>query len=261
MKNPIVIDPPGFDQRGAWQKCSDYVDKCGGMVHDDGEVNWLAAFGAAPGVCSCPACGEMYWMWGRVQRCVVCAFEYPSDAWPMYSYGIQAYRTLNGKLKYGGDPEAYHRVVAYYQRKQERDMQHPYYRYGFEHPHGGDIWWHYHQIDWKFVISNPGADMYTVSERVSKQLQHTFTYYSPEGNQPQRYQRIRDEAGKLAHLIACSTPESREQSLALTKLEEAIFFANASIARNEKWDGGTMLEPLQLTVEVETRRGKPVKHD
>jgi len=26
-------------------------------------------------------------------------------------------------------------------------------------------------------------------------------------------------------------------------------------------DGGTMLEPLQLTVEVETRRGKPVVHD
>lgn len=261
MKDPIVIDPPCFDQAAGWQECEEYVEKCGGLVYEDGEPNWRAAFGADPGVCSCPACGETYWAWGRSQRCVICAFEYPTDAWAMYSYGIQAYRTLNGKMKDGGDPEAYQRVVDYYRRKQERDMQHPYYRYGFEHPHGGDIWWHYHQIDWKFVLSNQGADMYTVSERVSQQLKHTFTYHRPEGNQPERYERIRSEAGKLAHLIACNTPESREQSLALTKLEEAIFFANAAIARNEKWDGGTMLEPLQLTVEVETRRGKPVVHD
>lgn len=33
--------------------------------------------------------------------------------------------------------------------------------------------------------------------------------------------------------IAEFTPTSREQELALTKLEEAIMWANASIARNE----------------------------
>ena len=36
-----------------------------------------------------------------------------------------------------------------------------------------------------------------------------------------------------AHLIVTLTPKSREQSLALTKLEEAIMHANSAIARNE----------------------------
>ena len=40
------------------------------------------------------------------------------------------------------------------------------------------------------------------------------------------------ETGKeLAYLIDEHVPISREQSLALTKLEEAIFWANAGIAR------------------------------
>ena len=120
--NPIVIDPPDFDQHAAWKECGEYVEKCGGIQHDDGEINWRAAFGADPGFCSCPACGEMYWCWGRCQRCRVCEFEYPTDAWPMYSYGVQAAQSV----KHRGPNE-----TAY--RHAER-MDHPYYRYGFDHP-------------------------------------------------------------------------------------------------------------------------------
>ncbi len=65
------------------------------------------------------------------------------------------------------------------------------------------------------------------------QIENNFTYHKPHGNQPERYQTIRDEAKSLALLIADSTPKSREQSLALTKLEEVVMWANASIARNE----------------------------
>lgn len=60
-----------------------------------------------------------------------------------------------------------------------------------------------------------------------------FTYHPPKGDQPERYIRLRDEAKMLAELICEFCPNSRERSLALTKLEEAIFWANASIARNE----------------------------
>lgn len=42
---------------------------------------------------------------------------------------------------------------------------------------------------------------------------------------------IRERAIELAHLIADETPPSREQSLALTKLEEAVFWAVAAVAR------------------------------
>lgn len=60
-----------------------------------------------------------------------------------------------------------------------------------------------------------------------------FTYHKPFGDQPQRYNDIREGAKELAFRIFDMCPESRERSLALTNLEQAIFWANASIARNE----------------------------
>jgi hypothetical protein len=65
-------------------------------------------------------------------------------------------------------------------------------------------------------------------------VNNNFTYHKPFGNQPERYQQLRDGAKAFAQQITMQTPVSREQSLALTKLEEAVFWANASIARNEK---------------------------
>ena len=64
-------------------------------------------------------------------------------------------------------------------------------------------------------------------------IENNFTYHKPFGNQPERYQQLRDGGKALAIQIVLQTPPSREQSLALTKLEEAIFWANAAIARNE----------------------------
>lgn len=45
---------------------------------------------------------------------------------------------------------------------------------------------------------------------------------------------LRNMAENLACAIVSMTPESREQSLALTKLEEAMFWASASISRHKK---------------------------
>ena len=64
-------------------------------------------------------------------------------------------------------------------------------------------------------------------------IENAFTYHRPKGDQPERYERLRAEAKDLAALIEKSCPDSREKSLAFTKLEEAIMWANASIARNE----------------------------
>lgn len=130
--NPIVIDPPNFDQDAAWKECNDFVEKCGGLSYPDGEPNMRAASGADPGCCSCPACGELYWAWGRRQRCVKCAFEYPTDWWPMYSWGSTAAK----------QDKPY--------KKDER-MNHPYYRYGFGHP--VDEPWKEHQTEqWQAAI-------------------------------------------------------------------------------------------------------------
>ena len=65
------------------------------------------------------------------------------------------------------------------------------------------------------------------------ELHTRFTYHKPSRGQSQTYSLIRSETGDLAQLIIDNTPASREQSLALTKLEEAMFWANAAIARRE----------------------------
>ena len=65
------------------------------------------------------------------------------------------------------------------------------------------------------------------------ELVNRFTYHAPHGNQQEKYQNLRLFGLSLAEHIVENTPVSREQSVALTKLEEAIFWANASIARNE----------------------------
>ena len=64
-------------------------------------------------------------------------------------------------------------------------------------------------------------------------LDNRFTYHAPASGQPELYESIRSMAKDLAYYIVDSTPESREQSLAITKLEEAVFWANAAIARNK----------------------------
>lgn len=83
-----------------------------------------------------------------------------------------------------------------------------------------------HRIDWE-------APMYEVSEDRKKQLDSSFTYHSPKGNQPERYVLLRDQAKSLAMLIVENVPPGREQSSAITKLEEAIMWANKGIACNE----------------------------
>jgi hypothetical protein len=60
-----------------------------------------------------------------------------------------------------------------------------------------------------------------------------FTYHPPSGTQPERYEQIRYVAAQFADLIVSTTPESREQSLALTALDEVVMWANSAIARRE----------------------------
>ena len=64
-------------------------------------------------------------------------------------------------------------------------------------------------------------------------IENRFTYHAPKGDQADRYETVRAKAKELAHFINEVTPTSREQSLALTKLDEVVFWANAAIARNE----------------------------
>lgn len=64
-------------------------------------------------------------------------------------------------------------------------------------------------------------------------LDNRFTYHPPKDDQAARYELIRSRARDLAGFINGNCPDSREKSLAITHLEDAVMWANASIARNE----------------------------
>ena len=63
-------------------------------------------------------------------------------------------------------------------------------------------------------------------------LDNIYKYHSPKDGQTEKYNELRTAAKELAELINNICPDSREKSVAFTQLETAIFWANASIARN-----------------------------
>ena len=67
---------------------------------------------------------------------------------------------------------------------------------------------------------------------MNEQLENNFKYHQPKDGQPEKYDKLRNKAKELAYLIDELCPKSREQALAITKLEEASMWANAAIARN-----------------------------
>ena len=67
------------------------------------------------------------------------------------------------------------------------------------------------------------------------ELAHRFQFHPADSeNKQQAHERVRDVLLNAAEtLVQVTGPMSREQSLAITKLEEAMFWANAAIARGD----------------------------
>lgn len=63
------------------------------------------------------------------------------------------------------------------------------------------------------------------------ELHHRFAYHPADEQTGQRHGHARAACELAADTIVAVVPPSREQALALTKLEEAMFWANAGIAR------------------------------
>ncbi len=66
-----------------------------------------------------------------------------------------------------------------------------------------------------------------------RDLHNRFTYHRPSGDQPERYEEIRALGLDLAALLYRLCPASFERDTAINKIDEAVMWANASIARNE----------------------------
>lgn len=67
----------------------------------------------------------------------------------------------------------------------------------------------------------------------NKDIKNRFTYHKPKEGDAFKFIAIRNDARYLAETINGFVPESREKSLAMTKLEEVVMWSNAGIARQE----------------------------
>lgn len=64
------------------------------------------------------------------------------------------------------------------------------------------------------------------------ELDNRFDYHKPDETKANQYERIRALLKGVAAEIDSTLPEGREKSLVITKLEEAMFWAIAGIARS-----------------------------
>ncbi len=63
-------------------------------------------------------------------------------------------------------------------------------------------------------------------------IDNRFDYHKPDTLKVGQHETIREQCRHLAYSFESLIPAGREKSLAITKLEEAMFWANAGIARH-----------------------------
>jgi hypothetical protein len=65
-------------------------------------------------------------------------------------------------------------------------------------------------------------------------IDYRVDYREPTPEKKERHEMMRASVKRLMRYVSENTPPGREQSFAFTKLEEAMFWANAAIARDER---------------------------
>lgn len=70
-----------------------------------------------------------------------------------------------------------------------------------------------------------------MSDQLKARIENDFKPHEINQGQDSHMMFIRSSCSNLAIFIAQEVPPGREQALALTKLEEVMFWANAGIAR------------------------------
>lgn len=71
-----------------------------------------------------------------------------------------------------------------------------------------------------------------VRQQLRARVANDFSYHAPRPDTGLKYTQIRGVGREMAELLVDLCPNGRELSTALSKLEECVMWANASIARN-----------------------------
>lgn len=73
----------------------------------------------------------------------------------------------------------------------------------------------------------------TTTGRPVENLAHRFNYHPPKtGTRVSQHETVRAMCLDVAQSMDETLPDGREKSLAITKIEEAMFWANAALARS-----------------------------
>ena len=63
-------------------------------------------------------------------------------------------------------------------------------------------------------------------------IENDFRYHAPSPEKVMKHEIVRNKCKELALFILENCPPGRERALAITKIEEAMMWANAAVARN-----------------------------
>jgi hypothetical protein len=67
---------------------------------------------------------------------------------------------------------------------------------------------------------------------LSEDIEHRFAYHPPKGaERVAAHEAVRAQIKAVAHMLDGALPDGREKALAITNLEQAMFWANAAVAR------------------------------
>lgn len=88
-------------------------------------------------------------------------------------------------------------------------------------------------------------------QSLKDQWHFNLTNHKPHESTLKRIEGLRSAGKAMADAIIDMTPASREQSLALTHLEQMTMYAVAAIARNETEDNPNFVAPEQEASDAE----------
>lgn len=87
------------------------------------------------------------------------------------------------------------------------------------------------ECEFAWMVGHDEAHSETCSRGGLDEIRVRFTHHPPKPGQERQYATLRSHSQALAMMFVQECPDCRERSLALTKLEEAVMWANAGIAR------------------------------